>query len=59
VTLTATADTGSIFGGWSGGCTGSGECALTIDSDQVVTGTFTLEDTGHEVYLPLIVRGAP
>jgi hypothetical protein len=30
-----------------------------MDSAQVVTGTFTLEDTGHEVYLPLIVRGMP
>jgi hypothetical protein len=59
ITLTATADDGSIFDGWSGACSGSGDCPLTIDSDQVVTGTFALEETGREVYLPLIVRGAP
>ncbi|MGD8738566.1 MAG: hypothetical protein PVJ85_17585, partial [Anaerolineae bacterium] len=37
ITLTATADDGSIFDGWSGACTGGWDCALTIDSDQVVT----------------------
>jgi hypothetical protein len=59
ITLTAVADTGSIFDSWSGACTGSGECAVTMDSAQVVTGTFTLDDTGHEVYLPVIMRGTP
>jgi hypothetical protein len=59
ITLTAVADSGSIFDGWSGACTGSGDCALTVDSAQVVTGTFTLADTGHKVYLPVIMRGTP
>ena len=40
VTLTATADDGSTFTGWSGGCTGAGTCAVGIDSDRTVTATF-------------------
>jgi len=43
VTLTATADSGSIFIGWSGGgCSGTGTCSLTLTSDQTVTATFDL-----------------
>lgn len=41
VTLTATAAPGSSFTGWTGGCTGSGPCSLTMAADQVVvTATF-------------------
>ena len=43
VILTATADPGSVFGGWSGGeCTGAGDCLLTMESDVTVTATFSL-----------------
>ena len=43
VTLTATADSGSIFSGWSGGgCSGTGTCSLTLTSDQTVHATFDL-----------------
>jgi Divergent InlB B-repeat domain len=31
VTLTATPDTSSIFTGWSGDCTGTGSCQVTMD----------------------------
>jgi len=48
VTLTATADTGYGFGGWSGGCSGIGPCQLTISSDTSVTATF-LADFGLSV----------
>jgi len=38
VTLTATADPGSVFVGWSGaGCGGTGFCTITITGDQFVT----------------------
>jgi hypothetical protein len=42
VTLTAAADTGSIFSGWSGGgCTGTGTCIVTMTAATSVTATFT------------------
>ena len=41
VTLTATADSGSQFSGWSGGgCSGAGACTVTLGSDVSVTATF-------------------
>ncbi len=41
VQLTATAASGSVFAGWTGGgCTGSGGCAVTMDAATVVTATF-------------------
>ena len=43
VTLTATADASSTFSGWSGACTGTGTCAVTMDAAKSVTATFTLK----------------
>jgi Divergent InlB B-repeat domain len=40
VTLTATPDPGDVFGGWSGDCTGDGDCVVTIDAARNVTATF-------------------
>jgi uncharacterized protein (DUF2141 family) len=41
VTLTAAADTGSTFAGWSGaGCSGTGTCVVTMDAVKTVTATF-------------------
>lgn len=40
VTLTATPDSGSVFAGWSGACSGTGSCSLTMSSAQSVTATF-------------------
>jgi hypothetical protein len=43
VVLTATADFGSSFAGWSGAsCSGTGTCSVTGNSNQAVTATFTL-----------------
>jgi hypothetical protein len=41
VTLTATPASGSVFTGWSGACSGTGNCALTITSNLTATATFT------------------
>jgi hypothetical protein len=42
VDLTATASSGSTFAGWSGGgCSGTGICTVTLNSDTAVTAGFT------------------
>ena len=40
VTLTATPASGSTFGGWSGACTGTGSCILSMTAARSVTATF-------------------
>jgi hypothetical protein len=40
VTLSATPAAGSTFAGWSGACSGTGACTVTLDYDDEVTGTF-------------------
>ncbi|MCB0185772.1 MAG: FG-GAP repeat protein, partial [Caldilineaceae bacterium] len=40
VTLTATADSGYQFQQWSGDCTGTGSCIVTLETRKVVTATF-------------------
>ena len=41
VTLTASPASGWSFAGWSGDCSGTGNCNLTMNSDKNVTATFT------------------
>ena len=45
VALTAAAADGSTFTGWSGACTGTGPCTVTMDADQAVTATFDTVST--------------
>ena len=40
VTLSTTPDAGQVFTGWSGACTGTADCTLTLDNDQALTATF-------------------
>ena len=40
VTLTPTPDTGSVFAGWAGACTGAGTCTVAMDSDKAVVAVF-------------------
>jgi Divergent InlB B-repeat domain len=52
VTLNAAANTGSVFIGWAGACTGTGECVVTVDTAMDVTATFAI----GRLYLPIILR---
>jgi hypothetical protein len=45
VTLTASADSGSTFAGWSGACTGAGSCVVTMSAPQDVAAVFPLINT--------------
>ncbi len=40
VMLTATPNKGTVFSGWSGQCSGTGDCIITLDADTNVTATF-------------------
>ena len=40
VVLTATPSSGFVFGGWSGACSGTGTCNLTMSQNRSVTATF-------------------
>ncbi len=51
VTLTAVADSGSAFAGWSlPGCPGTGSCVVTMDANKEVTAIF--RDTAPPVATP-------
>jgi hypothetical protein len=41
VQLAAHPGAGSVFSGWSGACTGTGSCAVTMDAPRSLTATFT------------------
>ncbi|HEY7220929.1 MAG TPA: fibronectin type III domain-containing protein [Candidatus Binatia bacterium] len=43
ITLTATPVTGSTFTGWSGACTGTGTCAVSMSANKSVTATFAAQ----------------
>jgi hypothetical protein len=53
VTLTAAPMTPSTFEGWSGACSGTGPCIITMDADKTVAASFT---PLWQNYLPLILR---
>jgi uncharacterized repeat protein (TIGR02543 family) len=42
VTLTVSAGAGSMFTGWSGACTGTGACTVSMNASMAVTATFGL-----------------
>jgi len=56
VRLTPAPQAGSEFTGWSGACTGSGDCVVFIDQDRQVTALF--ESSGFELTVVLEGGGA-
>jgi len=54
VTLTATPDAGSKFSGWSGACTGTGACSVTMSDAQHATATFDKSSAA-----PMIAASSP
>ena len=59
VTLTADPVSGSNFGGWSGACSGTGSCAITLSSAASVTASFTatLQSVNHVIFMAQENRG--
>lgn len=51
VTLTAVAAAGQLFTGWSGACSGTGDCTVSMSEDVSVTATF-VEAVGVTVNVP-------
>jgi Carboxypeptidase regulatory-like domain/Divergent InlB B-repeat domain len=53
ITLTAVADSGSEFTGWSGACSGTGPCALTLGEGAEVIANFArMRSVGGSVQSP-------
>jgi pimeloyl-ACP methyl ester carboxylesterase len=51
ITLIATAASGSIFGGWSGGgCSGTGSCTVTMNSNMTITAVFNSLSASNYTY---------
>jgi len=58
VTLTATSAAGSTFAGWSGACTGTSSCVVTMNAAKTVTATFSLSGGGGPFTLTVTKAGA-
>jgi subtilase family serine protease len=54
VTLTATPASGSVFSGWSGACSGTGGCSVTMSQSQSVSATFTLQSSAPVCLVPKV-----
>ena len=60
VTLTPTGTSGSTFGGWSGGgCSGSGNCTVTMNADTAVTAIFDPAQSGTTTTPPPTTTSPP
>jgi hypothetical protein len=52
VTLKAATPTGSTFVGWSGACTGTGDCRVNMDAAKSVTAAFERSNVGVDLTRP-------
>ena len=61
VKLTAQASSGSFFAGWSGACSGTGACTVTMNSNLTATATFNVNQTvnvlNHIIFMAQENRG--
>ncbi len=57
VTLSASPDAGSEFSGWSGACTGTGTCEVTMSAAKSVTAAFDPEVVTTEFPLTVALEG--
>ena len=57
VTLAATAGSNSTFAGWTGACTGTGPCAITMNANASVTATFTASPVSFNLTVTLSGTG--
>jgi hypothetical protein len=48
VTVTAAANAGAAFTGWTGACTGTGTCAVLMDANKTVTAAFNAFVTTYD-----------
>jgi photosystem II stability/assembly factor-like uncharacterized protein len=58
VTLTAAAAAGSTFAGWSGACSGTGTCSVTMSAAKSVTATFNTAVTTFALSVTLAGTGS-
>ncbi|HUB79726.1 MAG TPA: kelch repeat-containing protein, partial [Bryobacteraceae bacterium] len=55
-TVTATPNANYLFGSWSGACSGSGACSVTMNAPATVTANFTLNVVQYTVTVPASVQ---
>lgn len=58
VTLTATPASGQAFNGWSGACTGTGSCTVSMTAARSATAAFTASSGGPTLYFSDCQAGA-
>ncbi len=49
ITLSAQPEADYTFSTWSGACSGSGDCVITVNADTVVNATFTPSESGSAI----------
>jgi len=58
VTLSAAAASGSTFAGWSGACSGTGTCTVSMTAARSVTATFNTSGSGTTCSNPITFSGS-
>jgi hypothetical protein len=58
VSLNPTPSNGSVFAGWTGACTGSGACSVSMSSNQAVTASFAPAVTVYNLTVTKVGNGS-